>query len=68
MRLIWRSADVEKQGICKMIEQDPLKLHMQITLKSRWYFNNILQNIQKAKYPGLADEAAALKSATESIK
>jgi hypothetical protein len=27
-----------------------------------------LQNIQKAKYPGLTDEVVALKSATESIK
>jgi hypothetical protein len=29
---------------------------------------NVLQNIQKAKYPSLADDVSALKSASESIK
>ena len=51
------------------MQQDPFETtHADNIRKADDILTNILQNIQKAKYPGLADEVAALKSASESIK
>jgi hypothetical protein len=63
-------ADIEKaRGYAKMIATDPFeKTHADNIRKADDILTNILQNIQKAKYPGLADEVAELKSASESIK
>lgn len=63
-------ADIEKaREYAKMIEQDSFETtHSDNIRKADDLLTNILQNIQKAKYPGLADEVTALKSATESIK
>jgi hypothetical protein len=45
-----------------------LTTHADNIRKADAILTNVLQNIQKAKYPGLTDEVVALKSATESIK
>ncbi|EIA08954.1 hypothetical protein [Flavobacterium frigoris] len=62
--------DIEKaREYAKMIEQDSFETtHADNIRKADDILTNILQNIQKAKYPGLADEVTALKSALESIK
>jgi hypothetical protein len=52
-----------------MISSDPFETtHADNIRKADDILTNVLQNIQKAKYPGLADEVAELKSASESIK
>jgi hypothetical protein len=63
-------ADIEKaKEYAKMISSDPFETtHADNIRKADAILTNVLQNIQKAKYPGLTDEVVALKSATESIK
>jgi hypothetical protein len=63
-------ADIEKaREYAKMIEQDSFEItHADNIRNADSILTNILQNIQKAKYPGLADEVTALISASESIK
>jgi hypothetical protein len=63
-------ADLEKvKEYAKMIATDPFETtHADNIRKADDILTNILQNIQKAKYPGLADEVTGLKSASESIK
>ena len=63
-------ADLEKAGeYAKMITKDPFETtHADNIRKADDIITNVLQNIQKAKYPGLADEVEELKSASESIK
>jgi hypothetical protein len=52
-----------------MITTDPFETtHADNIRKADDILADVLQNIQTANYPGLADEAAALKSASESIK
>lgn len=62
-------ADLEKaREYAKMITKDPFETtHADSIRKAVDILTNVLQNIQKAKYPGLADEAEALKTASESI-
>jgi hypothetical protein len=51
-----------------MISSDPFETtHADNIRKADAILTNVLQNIQKAKYPGLTDEVVALK-VTESIK
>lgn len=63
-------ADLEEvKEYAKMITNDPFETtHADNIRKADDILTNVLQNIQKAKYPGLADEVEALKSASESIK
>jgi hypothetical protein len=63
-------ADMEKaKEYAKMITTDPFETtHADNIRKADDILADVLQNIQTANYPGLADEAAALKSASESIK
>ena len=63
-------ADIEKvREYAKMISSDPFETtHADNIRKADDILTNILQNIQKANYPSLADEVTALKSASESIK
>ena len=63
-------ADLEKvRGYAKMIAKDPFETtHADNIRKADDILTNILQNIQKAKYPSLADEVEELKSISESIK
>jgi hypothetical protein len=63
-------ADIEKvREYAQMIEQDSFETtHADNIRKADDMLTNILQNIQKAKYSGLSDEVAALKSASESVK
>jgi hypothetical protein len=63
-------ADIEKvKEYAKMISSDPFETtHADNIRNADDILTNILQNIQKAKYPSLADEVAALKIASESIK
>jgi hypothetical protein len=63
-------ADIKKvKEYAKMISSDPFETtHGDNIRKADDILTNVLQNIQKAKYPGLVDEVTALKSATESIK
>jgi hypothetical protein len=63
-------ADIEKaKEYAKMISSDPFETtHADNIRNADDILTKVLQNIQKAKYPGLADEVTALKSATESIK
>jgi hypothetical protein len=52
-----------------MITDDPYETtHANHIRKAVDILTNVLQNIQKAAYPGLADEVKELKSASESIK
>jgi hypothetical protein len=62
-------ADLEKaKEYAKMIVEDPFeKTHANNIRKAGDLLTSVLQNIQKAKYPSLAAEAAALKSASEAI-
>jgi hypothetical protein len=63
-------ADLEKvKEYAKMITKDPFETtHADNIRKADDIITNVLQNIQKAKYQGLADEVEALRSASESIK
>lgn len=63
-------ADIEKvEEYANMISKDPFETtHADNIRKADDILTNVLQNIQKAKYPGLADEVEELKSASESIK
>ncbi len=63
-------ADIEKaREYAKMIERAPFETtHANTIRNADNILTNVLQNIQKAKYPGLADEVSALKKASESIK
>jgi hypothetical protein len=59
---------IEKAKEYKMISSDPFETtHADNIRKADAILTNVLQNIQKAKYPGLTDEVVALK-VTESIK
>jgi len=52
-----------------MITKDPFETsHADNIRKANDILTNVLQNIQKAKYPGLANEVEELRSASESIK
>jgi hypothetical protein len=63
-------ADIDKvKEYAKMISSDPFETtHADNIRKADDILTKVLQNIQKAKYPALADEVTALKSAAESIK
>jgi hypothetical protein len=63
-------ADIDKvREYAKMIVKDPFETtHADNIRKADDILTKVLQNIQKAKYPALADEVTALKSAAESIK
>lgn len=63
-------ADLEKaKEHAEMITEDPFETtHADAIGKAAEILTNVLQNIQKAKYPGLADEVQELKSASKSIK
>ncbi len=63
-------ADIEQaKEYAKMITNDPFETtHADNIRKADGILTNALQNIQKAKYPTLATEVEALKSASESIK
>jgi hypothetical protein len=53
---------LKRQGICKMISTRSFETtHADNIRKADDILTNVLQNIQKAKYPGLADEVAELK-------
>lgn len=63
-------ADLEMvKEYANMITMDPFETtHADNIRKADAILTNALQNIQKAKFPGLADEVAELISASESIK
>jgi hypothetical protein len=63
-------ADLEKvKGFANMITIDPFDTaHADNIRKATDILTNVLQNIQKVNYPGLADEVGELKSASQSIK
>lgn len=63
-------ADLEQvKEYANMITVDPYETtHADNIRKAADILSNVLQNIQKAKYPGLAAEVDELKSASESIK
>ncbi|MCO5252325.1 MAG: hypothetical protein M9949_13035 [Candidatus Kapabacteria bacterium] len=63
-------ADLEKvKGYANMITEDPfVTTHADNIRMATDILTNVLQNIQKAKYPSLADEVQGLRSASESIK
>ncbi|MCM4167627.1 hypothetical protein KCTC52924_00867 [Arenibacter antarcticus] len=63
-------ADIEKvKEYAKMISSDPFETtHADNIRKADDILTNVLQNIQKSKYPSLVDEVEELKSASESIK
>ncbi len=63
-------ADLEKvKEYANMITKDPFETtHADNIRKADDILTNVLQNIQKAKYPSLADEVEELKSVSESIK
>ena len=63
-------ADLEKvKGYAKTITNDPFDTtHADNIRKAADILTNVLQNIQKAEYPGLADEVEELRSASESIR
>jgi hypothetical protein len=62
--------DLEKvKEYAKKITKDPFETtHADNIRKADDILTNVLQNIQKAKYPGLTVEVEELKSASESIK
>jgi hypothetical protein len=62
-------ADMEKvEEHAEMITQDPyVTTHADAIRKAADILAGVLQNIQKAHYPGLADEAGELKRASQSI-
>jgi len=63
-------ADIEKvREYAKMISSDPFETtHADNIRNADDILTNVFQNIQKAKYPSLADEVTALKIASEAIK
>jgi hypothetical protein len=63
-------ADLEKvKEYAEMITKDPfVTTHADNIRKADDILTKVLQNIQKAKYPGLTNEVAELKIASESIK
>jgi hypothetical protein len=63
-------ADIEKvKEYAEMITKDSFETtHADNIRKANDILTNVLQNIQKAKYPGLTNEVAELKNASESIK
>ncbi len=63
-------ADIEKvKEYAIMITKDPFETtHANNIRKADDILTKVLQNIQKAKYPGLADEVEELKSSSASIK
>ncbi len=63
-------ADLEKVNeYAEMITNDPFETtHADNIRNADDILTKVLQNIQKAKYPGLTNEAAELKIASESIK
>lgn len=63
-------ADLEKvKEYANKITEDPFETtHADNIRNASDILTNVLQNIQKAKYPGLADEVEELKSASVSIK
>jgi hypothetical protein len=63
-------ADLEKaRDFAKMITKDSFETtHADNVRKADDMVTNVLQDIQKAKYPELTNEVTALKSASESIK
>lgn len=62
-------ADIEKaKEYANMITNAPFETtHADNIRKADDILTNVLQNIQKAKYPGLADEVEELKSASTAI-
>ncbi|KUO60086.1 hypothetical protein APF79_10125 [bacterium BRH_c32] len=62
--------DLEKvKGYAEMITKDPFETtHADNIRKADDLLTNALQNIQKDKYPGLTNEIAELRNASESIK
>jgi len=63
-------ADLEQvKEYANMITADPYETtHADNIRKAADILSNVLQNIQKAKFPGLTEEAKELKNASESIK
>jgi hypothetical protein len=63
-------ADIDKaREYAEMITNDPYATtHANSIRKALDILNNVLQNIQKAEFPGLVNEVKELKSASESIK
>ena len=63
-------ADLEKvREYANMISKDPFETtHADNIRKAADILTNVLQNIQKEKYPGLVDNISAVKSASTSIK
>ena len=63
-------ADIDKaREYAEMITKDPhATTHADNIRKAADILTNVLQNIQKAEYPGLAGEVGELRSASESIK
>jgi hypothetical protein len=63
-------ADIDKaREYAEMITKDPhATTHADNIRKAADILTNVLQNIQKAEFPGLANEVKELKSASESIK
>jgi hypothetical protein len=63
-------ADIDKaREYAEMVTKDPhATTHADNIRKAADILTNVLQNIQKAEYPGLAGEAGELRSASESIK
>jgi len=63
-------ADIDKaREYAEMITKDPhATTHADNIRKAADILTNVLQNIQKAEFPGLAGDVGELKTATESIK
>jgi hypothetical protein len=63
-------ADIEKvKEYAEMITEDPYETtHADNIRNAVDILSNVLQNIQKAEYPGLANEVEELKIASKSIK
>ncbi len=63
-------ADIEKaKEYAEMIMKDPFETtHADNIRKAGDLLTKVLQNIQKAKYPGLANDVEDLRNASESIK
>lgn len=62
-------ADLDKvKEYAEMIKNDPFETtHADNIRKADDVLTNVLQNIQKAKYPGLTNEVTELRNASESI-
>lgn len=63
-------ADLDKvKEYAEMITDNPLETtHADYIRKASDILTNVLQNIQRANYPGLTSEVAELRKASESIK